>query len=113
MGRLIRDFPFATILAFAGFFIGIALLFSSGFFMGYGMENISGNPISSLLDYLKNSFSWAVKSIFVGAGFGLALGAVFGLIGFLIDFLRKQQNSGTNYGGTIQKIGGGYVRPCF
>ncbi|MBU1252427.1 MAG: hypothetical protein KJ905_01310 [Nanoarchaeota archaeon] len=104
MGRLIREFPFATVLALAGFFLGVSLLFSADFFTSYDMSSIAENPISSVMNYIKDSSIQAGKVLLKGVGLGLAMGTFFGLAGFIIDFLRRKQVSKTAYGGKIQRI---------
>ena len=104
MGRLIREFPFTTVLALAGFFLGVSLLFSADFFTSYEMSSIAENPISSIMNYIKDSGLQAGKVFLKGIGLGLAMGTFFGLAGFVIDFLRRKQVSQTAYGGKVQQI---------
>ncbi|MEX0921075.1 MAG: hypothetical protein WDZ62_02315 [Candidatus Pacearchaeota archaeon] len=89
MNKLMRQFPFATIFALAGFFVGISILFSLDFFTAYDLNLISENPIESLIEYFRESFSQAGKALIKGVILGFVLGSVLGIGGFIIDFLRK------------------------
>lgn len=93
MKRLIKEFPFATTFALAGFFVGISILFSLDFFTAYDLNLISQNPVDSLINYLKDSFSQAGKALLKGLLLGLLLGTIFGVGGFIIDFLKKRPDS--------------------
>jgi len=107
MGRLLRDYPFATILALAGFFVGIALLFTSGFFIYYSVSGVTGSDISVFMNYVKDSVLRETKTVLMAFGFGLLWGIEFGIIGAIIDIWKRQSESTAVYGGKIQQIAEG------
>ena len=90
MVNIIKKFPFTSLLALFGFFVGLLSLSTLDFSINYNFSEILKNPVNLFINYFKESFSILIK----GVGLGIVVGVVLGFTGFIIDFLRKKPDSG-------------------
>ena len=82
---LIQEFPFTFLLALLGFLVGPIFISSSN--PNYDFSSVViEQPAGVFLEYIVRIFGLYAESIL----YGLVAGAVFGLIGLLVDFKRRE-----------------------
>ncbi|GIU68714.1 MAG: hypothetical protein KatS3mg001_564 [Candidatus Pacearchaeota archaeon] len=79
------NFTFTILLAFVGFFIGSLAFVNIEVGKKIDLGGLRNDPVSFFADY----FLQILKNIFIDNIYGLIMGAIFGLIGLLIDNLRR------------------------
>ncbi len=84
MVNIIKNFPFTSLLALFGFFVGLLSLSTLDFSINYNSSEIFRDPVNLFIGYFKESSIVLIK----GVGLGIAVGVVLGFAGFIIDFLR-------------------------
>lgn len=86
MVNIIKNFPFTSLLALFGFFVGLLFLSALDFSINYDFSEILKDPINLFVNYFKESFAILIKGLMLG----ITIGVVLGFAGFIIDFLRKK-----------------------
>ena len=86
MANIIKNFPFTSLLALFGFFVGLFFLSTLDFSMNYNFSEIVRDPVNLFVNYFKESFAILIKGVMLG----ITIGVVLGFAGFIIDFLRKK-----------------------
>jgi len=86
MANIIKKFPFTSLLALFGFFVGLLFLSTLDFSINYTFSEVLRDPINLLITYFKESLAVLFKGLLLG----IAIGVVLGFAGFIIDFLRKK-----------------------
>jgi hypothetical protein len=79
------NFTFTILFALFGFFIGSVLFQNEDFAEKISLSALGNNPVLFLTAY----FASVLRNFIFGEVYGLITGAIFGLIGLLIDTLRK------------------------
>ena len=92
MVNIIKNFPFTSLLALFGFFVGLLFLSTLDFSLNYNFSEVLKDPINLFISYFKESFAVLFKGLLLG----IAIGVVLGFAGFIIDFLRKKPDSGVS-----------------
>ena len=87
MSNIVKNFPFTSLLGLFGLVVGLFFPFVLDFSLSidYNSVEFLRNPINSFMNYFKDSFGILIK----GTGLGIAVGAILGLAGFIIDISRK------------------------
>jgi len=99
MANIIKNFPFTSLLALFGFFVGLLFLSTLDFSINYNFSEILRDPVNLFVAYFKESFMILIK----GLGLGITIGIVLGFAGFIIDFLRKKPDSKISEPVSLQK----------
>jgi len=86
MVNIIKKFPFTSLLALFGFFVGLLFLSTLDFSINHNFSEILKDPVNLFISYFKESFAVLIKGVMLG----IAIGVVLGFAGFIIDFLRKK-----------------------
>jgi len=86
MVNIIKNFPFTSLLALFGFFVGLLFLSTLDFSINYNFSEILRDPVNLFIKYFKESFAVLFKGLLLG----ITIGIVLGFAGFIIDFLRKK-----------------------
>ena len=86
MVQLIKEFPFTFLLALVGLAVGGLIIPEQNIFQNYDFSGIGVNPVEFFTSYFSNTFNFELESLFFGVVFAMLLG----LIGFVIDFSRKE-----------------------
>jgi len=86
MANIIKNFPFTSLLALFGFFVGLFFLSTLDFSINYNFSEIFRDPVNLFVNYFKESFAILIKGLMLG----ITIGVVLGFAGFIIDFLRKK-----------------------
>lgn len=99
MANIIKNFPFTSLLALFGFFIGLLFLSTLDFSINYNFSEILRDPVNLFVNYFKESFVVLIKGLMLG----ITIGVVLGFAGFIIDFLRKKSDSRISEPVSLQK----------
>ena len=88
MDNILEDFPLTIFLFFVGLFVGSIWNPDLNSLVHYDFSGIAVNPLFFMQEYFSDFLISLIKNSF----FALGMAIFFGSIGFIIDFIRREES---------------------
>ena len=84
---LVEDFPFTSLLSLVGLLVGSIIGgIGEGIFERYNFLGVGVNPVGFFSTYFSDVIVIVMEGLFVG----IIVGLLFGVVGFVIDVVRRE-----------------------